>query len=44
MGFDNSLAGQAIRVSLGPQVTQEQVLRFADVWGKAYARIRGQAA
>jgi cysteine desulfurase len=44
MGFDAGLAGQAIRVSLGPDVTEDNVLRFADVWGKAYGKRRGQAA
>ena len=44
MGYDTGLAAQAIRVSLGPDVTEEQVLRFADVWGSAYAKIRGRAA
>jgi cysteine desulfurase len=44
MGFDAGLAGQAIRVSLGPDVTEENVLRFADVWGRAYAKRLGRAA
>jgi cysteine desulfurase len=44
MGFDAGLAGQAIRVSLGPDVTEENVLRFADVWGRAYAKRQGRAA
>jgi cysteine desulfurase len=44
MGFDAGLAGQAIRVSLGPDVTEDNVLRFADVWGKAYAKRLGRAA
>ena len=44
MGFDAGLSGQAIRVSLGPDMTEDNVLRFADAWGRAYARIRGRAA
>jgi cysteine desulfurase len=44
MGFEDALAGQAIRVSLGPAVTMEQVLRFADVWAAQYRKIRGRAA
>ncbi len=44
MGFDDALAGQAIRVSLGPTVTEEQVLRFADVWAAQYRKIKGRAA
>jgi cysteine desulfurase len=44
MGFADDLAGQAIRISLGPEVTQEQVLRFADAWGRDYKRIRSRVA
>lgn len=42
MGFDEARAGQAIRVSLGPGVGREQVLRFAEAWGRDYARIRSR--
>ena len=44
MGFDVALAGQAIRVSLGPGVTKDDVLRFATVWTNAYAKARARAA
>jgi cysteine desulfurase len=44
MGHDEALAGQAIRISLGPGVTKDDVLRFADVWTKAYAKARTRAA
>ena len=44
MGYDAALAGQAVRISLGPDVTEDNVLRFADAWGKAFARIKGRAA
>lgn len=44
MGFDQGLAGQAIRVSLGPGVTKDDVLRFATVWTTAYAKARARAA
>ncbi len=44
MGYDDGLAGQAIRVSLGPDTTQDAVLRFADVWTAAYAKARARAA
>ena len=44
MGFDDARSGQAIRVSLGPQTTEEQVLRFADAWGREYRRIRSRVA
>ncbi|MDP3196357.1 cysteine desulfurase family protein [Tabrizicola sp.] len=44
MGFDAALAGQAIRVSLGPGVTKDDVLRFAQVWTATYAKARARAA
>jgi cysteine desulfurase len=44
MGYDDALAGQAIRVSLGPDVMEDDVLRFADTWVAQYRRIRGRAA
>ena len=39
MGFSEEQAGQAIRISLGPTTTEEQVLRFAEVWGREYRRV-----
>lgn len=39
MGFDEGQAAQAIRISIGPGVTRDQVLRFAEAWGRDYARI-----
>ena len=44
MGFDEATAGQAIRISIGPGVTEEQVLRFADTWARDYRRIRARVA
>ncbi|MFZ1470864.1 MAG: aminotransferase class V-fold PLP-dependent enzyme [Paracoccaceae bacterium] len=44
MGFDEALAGQAVRISIGPGVSREDVLRFADVWIAAYAKARARAA
>lgn len=44
MGFSEALAGQAIRVSFGPGVTKDDVLRFARVWTAAYAKARARAA
>jgi cysteine desulfurase len=44
MGYADDLAGQAIRITLGPEVTREQVLRFADAWGRDYKRIRSRVA
>ncbi|MCC6863829.1 MAG: cysteine desulfurase [Rhodobacteraceae bacterium] len=44
MGFDERLAAQAIRISLGPTTTEEQVMRFADVWCTNYAKALARAA
>lgn len=44
MGFDEAQASQAIRVSLGPGVTEEEVLRFADTWCAQYAKALSRAA
>jgi cysteine desulfurase len=42
MGFDEGLAGHAVRISIGPTTTKDQVLRFADAWGNEYRRIRAR--
>jgi cysteine desulfurase len=43
MGFDEARAAQAIRVSLGPETTEAEVMRFAETWlaqrAKAAARV-----
>jgi cysteine desulfurase len=44
MGFDEAEAGQAIRISLGPDVTEDEVLRFAESWGRDYRRILSRVA
>lgn len=44
MGYSEALAGQAIRVSIGPGVRRDDLLRFGDAWTKAYARARARAA
>ncbi|NYS23670.1 aminotransferase class V-fold PLP-dependent enzyme [Rhodobacteraceae bacterium 2376] len=44
MGYADDVAGSAIRVSLGPGVTQDDVLRFAEAWGKQERRFRARAA
>ena len=44
MGFGEDEAGQAIRVSIGPSTTEEEVLRFAEVWTVAYRKQRARAA
>jgi len=44
MGFDDEAAASAIRVSLGPETTEDEVLRFADAWLAARKRQRSRAA
>ena len=44
MGYDAGEAGQAIRISIGPGVTKDAVLRFADIWARDYRRILARAA
>jgi cysteine desulfurase len=44
MGYDEGLAAQAIRVSIGPGVTKDDVERFAKAWTAAYAKARARAA
>lgn len=44
MGLDPEAAGSAIRVSLGPLTTRDEVLRFAKAWTGALARHRARAA
>ena len=44
MGYDEALANQAIRVSIGPATTEEDIARFADTWAAKYEKIRAKAA
>jgi cysteine desulfurase len=44
MGFEEDLAASAIRISIGPGVTEDQVLRFAETWAKQYDRHRARHA
>lgn len=44
MGHDEAAAAQAIRVSLGPGVGQDEVLRFVDVWCAQYRKALNRAA
>ncbi len=44
MGHDPQVAASAIRVSLGPETTEDEVLRFADAWTAAYRKMRARAA
>jgi len=42
MGFDEDAAASAIRISIGPGVTEEMVLRFADSWLRLYNKHRAR--
>lgn len=44
MGVDEVRAAQMLRITLGPDVREEDVLRFAEVWTKAYAKAKARAA
>ncbi len=44
MGYDDALAAQAMRVSLGPGMRRDEVLRFADVWCAQYRKALNRAA
>ncbi len=44
MGFDDVTASSAIRVSLGPTNTKEEIDGFVSTWGKAYTKFRVKAA
>lgn len=44
MGFDEMTAASAVRVSLGPATTEEEVLRFAEAWCRAEKKFRAKAA
>lgn len=43
MGYGAEPAGSAIRVSLGPETTEDEVLRFADAWLAAKKRMAQRA-
>ncbi|MGR3269488.1 aminotransferase class V-fold PLP-dependent enzyme [Thalassococcus profundi] len=44
MGHDEIAASSAIRVSLGPETTESDVLRFAETWLRQHAKFRARAA
>ena len=44
MGFDEREAASAIRVSLGPETTEDDVRRFAQTWRAARDKHRARAA
>ncbi|MBR9864111.1 MAG: aminotransferase class V-fold PLP-dependent enzyme [Rhodobacteraceae bacterium] len=44
MGFDDTTAGSAIRVSIGPSTTRDEVMGFADAWLARYRKFKARAA
>jgi cysteine desulfurase len=44
MGFDDQAAASGLRISLGPTTTDDEVMRFAEVWLAQHARFRARAA
>ncbi len=44
MGYDDEVASSAIRVSLGPDTTEEEIGRFIDAWTAQYRKFRQRAA
>ncbi|XDA96647.1 cysteine desulfurase family protein [Sulfitobacter sp. LCG007] len=44
MGFDDTAAGSAVRVSLGLETTEDDVLRFAESWRARERKHRARAA
>lgn len=44
MGYDETTARSAIRVSLGPETTEDEISRFAAAWLQAHERFRARAA
>lgn len=44
MGFDDRVAASAIRVSIGPATTEDEVLRFAEAWQAQFRKFKAKAA
>ena len=44
MGYDSATASGAIRVSLGPQTTEDEIMRFASAWAQQCEKFRARAA
>ncbi len=44
MGYSDADASCAVRVSLGPATTQEEIMRFADAWCAAEKKFQAKAA
>ena len=44
MGADDLTAASAIRVSIGPRTTEEEIMSFVEAWTKQYRRHIARAA
>jgi len=44
MGYDEAHAGCAIRVSLGPDVTEDEIMRFAESWQTRWKKHQARTA
>ncbi|MEX0285693.1 MAG: cysteine desulfurase family protein [Paracoccaceae bacterium] len=44
MGYDETVSSSAIRVSLGPETTEDDVMRFAEAWLRQEQKFRAKAA
>lgn len=44
MGYDDDAAASALRVSLGPETTEEEALRFAQTWTTKLKSLRSRVA
>ena len=42
LGVENSIASSAVRVSIGPCITEEQIAEFADAWLKQCRRVKAR--
>ena len=44
MGYNDITSSSAVRVSIGPTTTEQEVMSFADAWVKAYKKFAAKAA
>ncbi|MEL7344955.1 MAG: aminotransferase class V-fold PLP-dependent enzyme [Pseudomonadota bacterium] len=44
LGFDDAAASSAIRISMGPQTTKDEIMGFAAAWSHQYEKFRARAA
>lgn len=44
MGFDDITASSAIRVSIGPTTTEQEIMGFVDAWVAQYKKFKARAA